>query len=63
MRILEGPDAIPLQVHLFRHMQNRPAGNLNWFGKELSEDEFVSAMEQEHRLIYEFEIDHCYGMV
>jgi hypothetical protein len=63
VRILEGPEAALLQVRLFRKMQNRPTGNLSWFDKELSEDEFISKMNQEHRLIYEFDIARCYGMV
>ena len=63
VRILEGPDAMPLSLRLFRQMQNRPTGNLSWFGKELNEADFVSAMEKEGRLIYEFEIERGYGMV
>lgn len=63
VRILDGPDASRQQVQLFRQMQNRPAGNLNWFGKELSEDAFLKMMDQEARLMYEFEIVHAYGMV
>jgi len=37
-------------------MQNRPTGNLNWFGRELSSEEFLQVMADEHRLIYEFEV-------
>lgn len=62
VRILEGPDNYRLQALLFRRMQNRPAGDLSWFGKELSEDEFLRAMDQERRLIYEFESLRAYGM-
>jgi hypothetical protein len=61
--ILDGPETPALQVRLFRKMQNRPSGNLSWFGKELSEAEFLNVMGQERRLIYEFEILHVYGMV
>ena len=61
--ILEGPDVPMQQVRMFRQMQNRPTGNLDWFGKVLSEEEFVRMMEQDGRLIYEFEITRCYGMV
>jgi len=62
VRILEGPENYRSQVLLFRRMQNRPAGNLSWFGKELSEDEFLLTMDRERRLIYEFEILRAYGM-
>jgi hypothetical protein len=63
VRILDGPDSSSLQLKLFRQMQNRPTGNLSWFGKELSEEEFLNTMNQEQRIIYEFEIVHAYGMV
>jgi uncharacterized pyridoxamine 5'-phosphate oxidase family protein len=63
VRILDGADMPSLQLKMFRQMQNRPTGDLSWLGKELSEAEFLSVMEQEHRLIYEFEILHAYGMV
>ncbi len=61
--LLEGPDVPELTVRLFRQMQNRPTGPINWFGKEMSEAEFVSAMAAEKRLIYEFNITRGYGMV
>jgi hypothetical protein len=63
VHILEGEDVPLLQVKLFRQMQNRPSGPLNWFGKELSEEDFLLLMRQEKRLIYEFEILRAYGMV
>ena len=62
VRILDGPDTAQLHVRLARAMQNRPTGNLSWFGKELNEGDFVRTMEQERRLIYEFEIQHAYGI-
>ena len=63
VRILDGPDMPMLQVHMFRLMQNRPTGDLSWFGKELGEEEFVQLMVKEQRLMYEFDIQRCYGMV
>jgi PPOX class probable F420-dependent enzyme len=62
VRILEGPDAAELSVRLFRLMQNRPTGNLSWFGGELSPEDFRRTMAEEQRLIYEFDITRSYGM-
>jgi hypothetical protein len=62
VRILEGPDAPELSVRLFRLMQNRPTGNLSWFGGELSPEDFRRTMAEEQRLIYEFDITRSYGM-
>jgi len=59
--ILEGPDVAELSVRLFRVMQRRPSGPLSWFGGEKSEEEFVRTMEEERRLIYEFEPLRAYG--
>jgi len=63
VRILEGPNIPSLQLRMFRQMQNRPSGDINWFGQEMGEEDFLRRMEQEGRLIYEFEIGHAYGMV
>ena len=63
VRLLEGADVPELSVRLFRQMQNRPEGNLNWFGKEMSIEDFMQTMADEKRLIYEFEISRAYGMV
>jgi PPOX class probable F420-dependent enzyme len=60
--ILDGPDAADLNLRLFRVMQDRPTGPLSWFGGELSEEDFLRAMVDERRLIYEFEVHHTYGM-
>ena len=43
-------------------MQARPNGPLSWFGGELGEEDFLRAMVDEGRLIYEFEVHHTYGM-
>jgi hypothetical protein len=61
--ILDGPDAPALNLTLFRQMQNRPAGPLSWFGGDLDEPEFLAGMAAEHRLIYEFEPHHTYGLI
>lgn len=63
VRLIEGPDVPALSVQLFRVMQNRPTGNLSWFGGEMTPDDFKRAMVEEKRLIYEFDIRRAYGMV
>ena len=60
--ILDGPDAQELNLRLFRVMQDRPTGPLSWFGGELAEHDFLRAMVDEGRLIYEFEVHHTYGL-
>jgi PPOX class probable F420-dependent enzyme len=60
--ILDGPEAAAQNVRLFRRMQNRPTGPLSWFGGELDEDAFIQAMEDEGRLVYQFEIERTYGL-
>jgi Pyridoxamine 5'-phosphate oxidase len=60
--ILDGPDAAELNLRLFRVMQDRPTGPLSWFGGELTEEDFLPAMVDEGRLIYEFEVHHTYGL-
>ena len=60
--ILDGPDAPQLNLRLFRDMQGKPSGPLSWFGRELSEAEFLQAMVDEERVIYEFEVHRAYGL-
>jgi hypothetical protein len=60
--ILEGPEAAMQNLRLFRVMQDRPSGPLTWYGRELDEDAFRQAMADEHRLIYEFDVQHSYGL-
>lgn len=65
VRILDGPDAPQQNLRLFQVMQSgmTPApGKLNWFGAERTEDEFLAIMQEERRLIYEFEPTRAYGM-
>jgi PPOX class probable F420-dependent enzyme len=64
--ILDGPDAAEKSVRLFRAMQaglpRQPApGHLLWEGEEKTETEFLRIMEEQQRLIYEFEITRTYG--
>ena len=61
--ILEGPEAAMQNLRLFRVMQNRPSGPLTWFGTELDEDTFLQVMAEEHRLVYEFDVKHSYGLL
>lgn len=61
--ILDGPDAAGLNLRLFRVMQKRPApAALSWFGRDMTEVEFLEAMRSEGRLVYEFEVGRAYGM-
>ena len=60
--ILDGPDAPQLSLQLFRIMQNRPAGPLSWFDGDLDQEQFLQAMADEQRLIYEFDIYRSYGL-
>ena len=60
--ILDGEDAPELTLRLFREMQGKPTGPLQWFGAELTDEEFLRTMADEVRLIYQFEVDRSYGM-
>ena len=63
--ILDGPDAPELHLRLFQVMQQGmgvPEGQINWFGRTISQEEFLKTMVEEQRLIYEFEIIRSYGM-
>lgn len=60
--ILDGPDAPQQNLALFRVMQNRPSGPLNWYGDELDEPAFLARMTAEQRLVYEFTPTKAYGL-
>jgi PPOX class probable F420-dependent enzyme len=60
--IHDGADTPQLNVELFRVMQGRPAGPLNWYGEELEEDAFLARMVEENRLVYEFTPTRAYGL-
>ena len=65
--ILDGPDAAELNLGFFKAMQAAltpapPPGKLSWFGQPKTEKEFLQAMKDEQRLIYEFSIARAYGM-
>src|SRR5439155_9795152 len=52
-------------LRLFEVMQQGmgvPDGQINWFGRTISQEEFLKMMVEEQRLIYEFEIIRSYGM-
>ncbi len=64
--LIEGPEVPDLSLRLFRTMQAGmspgPApGNVMWYGRELTPDEFRAAMVRERRLIYQFEVERAYG--
>jgi hypothetical protein len=60
--ILDGPEAPEQNLRLFRVMQGKPSGSMQWFGGELTDEEFLRAMVLEQRLIYEFDVHHTYGL-
>lgn len=60
--ILDGPDAPTLNLRHMRQSQGRPTGPVSWMGRELAEADFLRAMADEQRLIYEFDVHHSYGM-
>lgn len=62
VRLLDGPDAADLNLRLFRTMQNRPTGDINWFGKDFDEEAFLKLMVDEGRLVYEFDVERTYGV-
>ena len=51
--ILDGPDAPELNLQLYRALAGEPD----------DVDEYLRAMADEQRLIYEFEVGHTYGQV
>jgi len=65
--ILDGPDAPELNLRLMQKMQagmpNPPQpGRVMWFGQEKTIEEFLKAMVDEQRLVYEFTVNRSYGM-
>jgi hypothetical protein len=67
VNILEGPDVPELSWKLFSVMQRAmtpapPPGHLMWYGKQKTREEFLQAMIDERRLIYEFDVIREYGL-
>lgn len=65
--ILDGPDAPALNLQLMQAFQSRlpeppPAGHVQWFGRNLTTEEFLAQMVEEQRLVYEFTVNRAYGM-
>ncbi|HEY8172935.1 MAG TPA: pyridoxamine 5'-phosphate oxidase family protein [Dehalococcoidia bacterium] len=65
--ILDGPDVPQQSVRLFRTMQVNvtpapPPGKILWYGAPKSEEEFLTIMRDEQRIIYEFNVKRAYGM-
>ena len=62
-----GPDAADMNLRLFTEMQKGlglPPGTLVWYGQPKTEPEFLQAMRDEQRLIYEFaEPTRVYGLL
>jgi hypothetical protein len=67
VKILEGPDVPELSWKLFSVTQRAmtpgsPPRHLMWYGKQKTRDEFLQAMIDERRLIYEFDVTREYGL-
>lgn len=65
--VLDGDDAAELNLAFFRDLQAKTGqlpddGKLLWFGQPKADAEFLQAMREEERLIYEFTIERAYGM-
>lgn len=60
--LLDGPEAAAQNLRLFRVMQDRPNGPLTWYSGQLAEEAFLRTMQQEGRLVYEFEVHRGYGL-
>jgi hypothetical protein len=61
VRLREGAGAVDDSVRLFRAMESRPTGPIMFEGRDLSEEEFRTAMRDQQRLVYEFEPRRIYG--
>ena len=65
VQVIDGPDVPELSVRLFRVMQagmpHISRGNLLWYGREVTPEQFRQAMVEEQRLIYEFQPIRTYG--
>ena len=60
--ILDGAEVPAQSLRFFRQLQGALTGPLSWFGREVSDDEFELVMAEEQRVLYEFSVDHAYGM-
>lgn len=61
--ILDGPEVGPGSLKLFRVMQGLTDESqpIMWNGRAMPEKEFLEAMSDERRLIYEFDVQKAYG--
>jgi hypothetical protein len=59
--ILDGPEAPELNLRLFRSIFDTPTGPISWFGRNFSDEEFLQAMIDQERLVYQFEVNRSYG--
>ncbi|MFA7296526.1 MAG: pyridoxamine 5'-phosphate oxidase family protein [Dehalococcoidia bacterium] len=61
--LLEGDEVPDLSIQLFRAMQpGTPEGTVLWGGQPRTYDEFRQQMRDDHRLIYQFEVERTYGL-
>jgi hypothetical protein len=61
--LLEGSEAPRQNLRLFRQMQRQPEGPIRWFDRDMDEPEFLQAMVDEGRLLYQFEVQRSYGLL
>lgn len=62
--MIDGAEAAESSLSLFRVMQNRGSTfqTLLWEGKEKTADDFLRIMQEERRLIYQFDPVKVYGL-
>ncbi len=62
--MIDGAEAAESSLSLFRVMQNRGSAfqTLLWEGKEKTADDFLRIMQEERRLIYQFDPVKVYGL-
>jgi len=61
--LIEGDEVPDLSIQLFRAMQpGTPEGTVLWGGQPRTYDEFRQQMRDDHRLIYQFEVERTYGL-
>ena len=59
--VLDNERTLDDSIRYFRQSQERPTGPLNWFGKEMTEDEFRDFLIKDERILYEFNPVKFYG--
>ncbi len=62
--VLDGPESASSSLRLFHVMQNRAPDSetIMWDGVETAPDDFLRSMDEERRLIYQFNPVRVYGL-